>query len=261
MSSYNAIQAGVQLVKLYKTDAIVLRSKDCGEGNKILILYSREYGKLKVMAHGVTKPASRKRGSVQLFSRTNFLIHSGREIDSVSQCEVAEMFPAIREDLGSISRASYIAELVDAFTPEGEVNEPLFSLILATLRLLAVKDPELLIRAFEIKAAGLLGYSPVLDACAGCEAGLSQGPLYFSPSMGGVLCSSCSPGVPDAHSCTRGQVETLKILAAWAPARLHQLKVEEPVRKQLQSILRKYIRYHLEGELKSTVFLNLYGKA
>jgi DNA repair protein RecO (recombination protein O) len=213
------------------------------------------------MAHGVAKPSSRKRGSVQIFSRTNFLIHRGRELDSVSQCEVMEMFPAIRGDLGSISQASYIAELVDVFTPEGEGNETLFWLLLATLRLLAVKDPELLIRSFEIKAVGLLGYSPVLDVCAGCGAGLLQGPLAFSPACGGVLCSSCSPADPDAVSCTRGQVEILKILANWDPARLHQLKVEGPTRKQLQAILRKYIRYHLEGELKSAAFLTLYGKA
>jgi DNA repair protein RecO (recombination protein O) len=250
----------VQLVKLYKADAIVLRSRDCGEGNKILVLYSREYGKIRVIAHGVAKPSSRKRGAVQLFSRTNFLIHQGRELDSVSQCEVVEMFPALRGDLGSISRASYLTELVDVFTPEGEPSEPLFLLLLATLRLLAVKDPELLIRAFEVKAAGLLGYRPVLDVCAGCGEVL-QVPLSFSPAMGGVLCSACKPADPDAAPCSRGQVEILKILANWDPARLHQLKVEGSTRKQLQTMLQKYIRYHLEGELKSAAFLTLYGQA
>jgi DNA repair protein RecO (recombination protein O) len=151
-----------------------------------------------------------------------------------------------------------MAELVDSFTPEGEPNEPLFLLLLTTLRLLAEKDQELLIRAFEVKAAGLLGYRPVLETCAGCGAGLLQGPLAFSPAMGGVLCSACSQSDPDASSCNRGHVEVLKILANWAPARLHQLKVEETTRKQLQAMLQKFIRYHLEGELKSAAFLSRY---
>ncbi|MDD4238122.1 MAG: DNA repair protein RecO [Desulfotomaculaceae bacterium] len=246
-------------MKLYKADAIVLRSRDCGEGNRILVLYSREYGKIRVMAHGVAKPSSRKRGAVQLFSHTNFLIHHGRELDSVSQCEVVEMFPALRGDLGGISRASYMAELVDIFTPEGEPNEPLFLLLLTTLRLLAVKEPELLIRAFEIKAMGLLGYSPVLNACASCGAQL-QGPLSFSPAMGGVLCSTCNMVDPDTAPCNRGLVEILKILANWEPSRLHLLKVEGLTRKQLRTMLQKYIRYHLEGELKSAAFLSRYGQ-
>lgn len=251
----------MQFVKLYKADAIVLRSRDCGEGNKILGLYSREHGKLRVMAHGVAKPTSRKRGAVQLFSRTKFLIHRGRELDSVSQCEVVEMFPALREDLGSISRASYMAELVDAFTPEGEPNGPLFGLLLATLRLLSLKDPDLLVRAFEIKAAGLLGYSPVLNACAGCGGELVQGPLSFSPAAGGVLCGACSLIAPEASPCNRGQVEVLKTLANWEPARLHQLKVPEATMQQLQKMLQNYIKYHLEGELKSAAFLSLYSRS
>lgn len=244
-------------MKLYKADAIVLRSRDCGEGNRILVLYAREYGKLRVMAHGVAKPSSRKRGAVQLFSRTQFLIHRGRELDTVSQCEVVEMFPALREDLGSISRASYMAELVDAFTPEEEPNVPLFLLLLTTLRLLAVKDPELLTRAFEIRAIGLLGYSPVLDNCTVCGTKLLQGPLSFSPAMGGVLCGACSLADPEASLCNRGQLEVLKILANWDLTRLHQLKVGDATRKQLQKLLQNYIRYHLEGELKSTAFLSL----
>jgi DNA repair protein RecO (recombination protein O) len=242
-------------VKLYKADAIVLRSRDCGEGNRILVLYSREYGKLRAMAHGVAKPSSKKRGAVQLFSRTSFLLHRGRELDSVSQCEVLEMFPALRGDLGSISQASYIAELVDAFTPEGEPNGSLFLLLLATFRLLAVKDPELLIRAFEVKIAGLMGYNPVLEYCAGCG-GVVQGQLSFSPAMGGILCEACSPACPDGISCSRGQLEVLKILASWDPARLHQLKVDEATRKRLQQMLQSYLKYHLEGELKSAAFLS-----
>jgi hypothetical protein len=90
-------------MKLYKTEALVLRSRDCGRGDKLLILYSRELGKIKVMAHGAARPSSRKRGAVQLFTRANFLIRRGREMDSVSQCEGVEMFSYLREDLEKIS--------------------------------------------------------------------------------------------------------------------------------------------------------------
>lgn len=246
-------------MKLYKADAIILRSRDCGEGNRILVLYSREYGKLRVMAHGVAKLSSRKRGAVQLFSRSQFLIHRGRELDTVSQCEVVEMFSALREDLGSISRASYITELIDAFVPEGEPNGHLFLLLLATFRLLAIKDPELLVRAFEIKTVGLMGYMPLLDACAGCGSELLKGSLSFSPAMGGVLCEACSLNAPEAMPCNRGQLEVLKILTNWDQSRLHQLKVGQSTRKQLQKLLQNHIRYHLEGELKSAAFISLYG--
>ncbi len=242
-------------MKLYKTEALVLRSRDCGRGDKLLILYSRELGKIKVMAHGAARPSSRKRGAVQLFTRANFLIRRGREMDSVSQCEGVEMFSYLREDLEKISYASYLFELVDVFTPEGEASEPLYLLLLTTLRLMATEDLELLTRAFEIKAADYAGYHPVLETCANCR-GLLVGPLSFSPGMGGVLCGACGAAGPDALPCNRGLVEILKVLWRWHPSRLRQLKVDCQARLQLKNLLHEYLKYHLEQEFKSTAFLN-----
>lgn len=242
-------------MKLYKTEAVVLRARDCGGGDKLLILYSREYGKLKVIAHGASKPSSRKRGAVQLFSYTNFLLHRGRELDSVSQCEGVEMFSFLRGDLEKISYASYLAELVDALTPEGEPNEPLFYLLLETIRLMETDDAEILARSFEIKAAGFLGYRPVLEVCAQCR-GLLVGEPFFSPVQGGVLCETCGRADPGAAPCSRGVVETLKIFLSWPPAKLRQLKIGNPARKQIRKLLYEYLKYHLEQDLKSVAFLN-----
>lgn len=242
-------------MKLYKTEAVVLRARDCGDGDKLLILYSREYGKIKVMAHGVAKPSSRKRGAVQPFTHTKFLLHRGREIDSVSQCEGVEMFSFLRGDLEKISHASYLAELVEALTPEGEPHESLFTLLLATLRLMEAEDAEMLARAFEIRSVGLLGYRPVLETCAHCQ-GPIGGEVLFSPGLGGVLCKDCGLADPVAVPCSRGVVETLKILQNWHPSRLRQLKVERPARNQIKNLLYEYLKYHLERDLKSAAFLN-----
>lgn len=248
------------MMKLYKVEAVVLRARDCGNGDKLLTLYSREYGKMKVMAHGVAKPSSRKRGAVQLFTYTKFLLHRGRELDSVSQCEGVEMFSYLMGDLEKISHASYLAELVDALAPEGEPNEALFLLLLGTLRLMAEEDAELLTRAFELRSAGYMGYSPVLEACAHCQ-GPAGGQLFFSPVLGGVLCGTCAPVDPDAVPCNRGVVETMKILLNWHPARLRQLKVERPARNQIKNLLHEYLKYHLERDLKSAAFLNRFHPA
>ncbi|MDD2443106.1 MAG: DNA repair protein RecO [Desulfotomaculaceae bacterium] len=244
-------------MKLYKADAVVLRARDCGSGNKLLILYSREYGKIKVMAHGVSKPTSRKRGAVQPFTLTRFLIYRGRELDSVSQCEGVEMFSFLKGNLEMIGYASYLAELVDALTPEREPNANLFTLFLETLRLMAAGDIELLVRAFEIKAVGLIGYRPVLESCAQCLKPFST-EVFFSPCTGGVVCSACGPNVPDAAPCSRGVVETLKVLLSWPPARLPQIKVERRARNRIKYLLHEYLKYHLEQDFKSAAFLNKY---
>ncbi|MFX4263403.1 DNA repair protein RecO [Pelotomaculum propionicicum] len=246
-------------MKLYKVDAIVLRSIECGNGDKLLVIFSREHGKMKVMAHGVTKPSSRKRGSVQPFTYTKFLIHRGRELDSVSQCEGIEMFPFLRADLGIISYASYLAELVQCLIPEGEQNEPLFRLLLETMRLMKEREAEILTRSFELKAAGLMGYLPVLEACAHCGEP-PAGSLFFSAETGGVLCEACGAGDPRAVPVSRGMVETLKALLNWPQDRLRQLKISPADRKRIKTLLYDYLKYYLERDLKSASFINRFAE-
>ncbi|OPZ73648.1 MAG: DNA repair protein RecO [Firmicutes bacterium ADurb.Bin456] len=146
-------------------------------------------------------------------------------------------------------------ELVDALTPEGEPGEPLYLLLLTTLRLMAAEDLELLARAFEIKAADYAGYHPILENCANCQGSL-DGPLGFNPGLGGVLCGACGAAGTANLPCSRGLVEILKVLRRWHSSRLRQLKVDTQARTQLKYLLHEYLKYHLEQEFKSTTFLD-----
>jgi recombinational DNA repair protein (RecF pathway) len=66
--------------RLYRTEAIVLRRSDLGEADRLLTLYTPEWGKLRVIAKGVRKPTSRKSGHVELFTHSRLLIARGRNL-------------------------------------------------------------------------------------------------------------------------------------------------------------------------------------
>lgn len=241
-------------MRLYKVEGVVLRARDCGNADKLLILMTREQGKIKVMAHGAAKPASRKRGATQLFAHARFLLHRGRELDAISQAEVIEMFSFLRNDLERMVYASYLAELVDAFAPEGEPQPLLFNLLLAFMHLLSKNNGELLTAAFAMRILSLLGYRPLLEHCAACQ-GPAAGSLFFSPAAGGVLCAVCRPADPAAMPVNRGVLEMLKLLLSWSPAKLHRLKIDRAARHEIRRLLQAYIRYYLERDLKSATFL------
>ncbi len=248
-------------LKLYKTDAVVLRTINAREADLLLVLFSREYGKMRVMAHGARKPASRKRGFVQPFCHTRFLLHKGREMDSVSQCEGLELFPDLPKSMRTLGYASYLAELVENLTVEGEANENVFLLLLKAFRLLAQRDPEVLARAFEIKLASFLGYRPVLGRCAGCRRALAGAgaQVGFSAALGGVLCSSCTKETERVFLCHRGTVETLKLLLRWELGRLENLKVSTQARQEIKTVLENYIEYHLGYRGKAAEFFSSLG--
>lgn len=244
-------------MKLYKVKAIVLKSREMREADRILTIFSREQGKLRVVAHGVNKPASRKRGSVQPFCYTDFLLHRGREIDSVSQCQVLEMFSQLREDLTRLTYASYLAELVDSLTGEGESNQAVFALLLTCFARLAETggDPELVARSFEARLAVLLGYGPRLDVCVNCQS-IVKGQVAFSSSLGGLICQGCRTACSDAVLINRGALESLKLLLDREPSIALRLRPSQEMRRQLRQVLQHYLQYHMERNSKSMKFLD-----
>ena len=63
--------------RAFRTQAIILKRRDFGEADRILTVFTPAYGKLDVIAKGARKPTSTKTGHVELFTRTDMLIHKG----------------------------------------------------------------------------------------------------------------------------------------------------------------------------------------
>lgn len=244
-------------MKLYKADAIVLKARDMREADKLLTLYSYQHGKIRAVAHGVAKPSSRKRGAVQPFCYSKLLLYKGRELDSVSQAEVQEMFMELRMDLLRLSYAHYLCELVDGFVGEGEPQPELFTLLLTTMHLVNQGDVELAVRAFETKLLYLLGIGPQLTECTVCGGTVEGMKIKFSPVIGGVLCPACAGQDYGAWSVSRGTLEHLKLFYRWEMSRLRQLKVSPETREELRKVLQHYIQHHLERRIRSKDFIRI----
>src|SRR5512138_1662228 len=137
--------------RLYRTDAIILRRADFGEADRLLTVFTPQFGKVRLLAKGVRKTTSRKAGHVELFMLTDMLVAQGRTWDIISQAEIVEAYRNLREDLDKTSHAYYLAELLDRFTEEHDANAPLFELLALSLaRLSHVEDPFMALRFFEL---------------------------------------------------------------------------------------------------------------
>jgi DNA repair protein RecO (recombination protein O) len=107
-------------LRLHKTEAIVLKQMDLGEGDRIVTFYTPGQGKLRAVAKGIRKPKSRLAGHLEPLTRCRVLVHKGRELESVSQSETIESNLPLREDLRLLTSGVYMAELVERFTQEGQ---------------------------------------------------------------------------------------------------------------------------------------------
>lgn len=243
-------------IRIYRVSALVLRHRDLGEADQIVVLLSRERGKFSAVAKGVKRPRSKLAAGLQLFTHSRLLLASGQNLDIVSQCQIVRSFYHLREDLAQVAHASHLVELVDGFLQEREPVGQVFELLLWALDQLETgDDPELIARAFELKLMSALGYQPRLVSCASCGKELASGPLSFSPDLGGAVCSVCQDQSANSLQVSFPTLATAQQLVDARLAEIPQIELPPEVRQKLEQAIRMYIEYHLERQLRSSRFI------
>lgn len=134
----------------YKIRAISLKSRPFAEADKLVTLFSRERGKIRVVAKSARRVPSRLGGKVEGFTYADFFIAQGRSLDIISQCEVLETFQSLRDNAEALPVGFYLLKLVDSCTVEGQPYPELFELLLKGLTVLQEKkSPNLIANRFE----------------------------------------------------------------------------------------------------------------
>ncbi|AZR73145.1 DNA repair protein RecO [Anoxybacter fermentans] len=244
-------------MSLYKTEGVVLHQFELGEADKIITYYTRDRGKIRVVAKGVRRTLSSKASSTQLFTYADLLIYRGKSLDKLSQTSIKESFSKLREDLLRMAYGTYILDLVKELTVEEDPNEAMFVLLLKTLHLLMETDDlELITRIFEIRAMTLMGFRPVLDRCLECGGLISEDRLKFHPGSGGLVCSECGAKMSGRTvNISRGTVEIMKRFLISNYTQLMKLKLPEYAQRELEMVMELFVQYHLDHNLKSLDFL------
>ena len=145
----------------YSGEAIVLGRKNYGEADRIVSVYSKGYGRIALIAKGIRRPKSRKRGHLEIFSLLRFQAVSGHGIDLITEADITDDFKEIRKSLPKVSLAYYFMEVIVKITHENEQNIDLFNLILDSLNKLKTETRLKEFRLdFVLKLLTIMGYWP-----------------------------------------------------------------------------------------------------
>ena len=147
--------------RTYSSEAIILARKNYSEADRIIVIYSKDYGKLSLIAKSVRKTRSRKRGSIEVFSHIRFSAARTKSLDILTEAEIISSFPLIRKNLKKVAVAYYFTEVIGRLTNEGEKNERLFSHLLKYIHALRKETTLKKLReGFVKEAVIMLGYWP-----------------------------------------------------------------------------------------------------
>jgi DNA repair protein RecO (recombination protein O) len=236
--------------------ALVLRTTDWSETSRIATLWTREFGKVRVLAKGGRRLNSNFEIALDLLTvcAVVFLRKSSEGLDLLTEAQVGERFPRLRTSLPALYAAYYIAELLAEATEDYDPHPELFDATLAALRDLGDAGPHTGPRlvAYELTWLHELGYSPALDACAACGKQVGGRPV-FSAAAGGVVCSACAP-----HQRERRPIKA-DTLAALRTLRQDGESWRRPwgaaVRAELRQLLGPYVTYRIGRRLRTLPYL------
>lgn len=241
--------------KIYRTEALVLKRMNLGEADRIVTLYTPGYGKIRAVAKGIRRPGSKLGGHLELLTRSNLMMARGQNLDIITQSQAIDNFLPLKEDLWRTGLAFYVLELIDRFTEEGIENYTVYKLLVDTLGwLTSAKDGELVLRFFELRLLALMGYMPRLDKCVKCGEVRETG-TTFSYGAGGVICHQCGLNEIRGTEISIPGIKALRFLQENPYTVAGRLKLNENLRIELTQLLKGYIRYILERDLKSVEFL------
>lgn len=236
-----------------KAKGIVLRQTEFGESNRMLTVFTREYGIIRSAVYGAKSIKSGKGAACQVFSYSEFeLRKNAGDIYTVSAVSPIESFFALSEDIVKFSLSAYFAELIQSTLGESNPDEAILRLYLNTLYALCNNGLEVKKAkcVFEMRLMSLLGYRPQLTKCVRCDN--IKEIVAFSAIDGGLLCKNCRVGGIDIGKAT---CDALYYIITAEDKKIFSFTVSDEVLEKIGKISEEYTKVQLESELKSLLYL------
>lgn len=241
-------------MKDYQTEAILLAARDWSGADRVVTLFSNEYGKLSALAYGARNAKSRLAGVLQPFSHVDVAIQPGKSIDTIKQCELKQSFREIREDLTVMAYASFLAEIVNELWPEREPDPLVFTLLIGAFKLITRRNPRIVALAAAWQLLALAGFTPQLDRCVICQAECSP-PSGFNPEAGGMVCTSCDSQKNTVFSLQHKNFFEQLLSLDWEEP--GHFTVTGGTLTSTEQILNSFLAYRMEKPLKSLSFIQM----
>ncbi|HID0758330.1 DNA repair protein RecO [Clostridium botulinum] len=242
-------------MSLYKTRAVVIKTQEFKEADKLVWLYTEKLGKITAIAKGAKKNRSKYLSNTSPFCYGECVLYKGKSLFNLSEVQLIDSFQDFLRDLDTLTYGSYFCELIDICTEEKESNRELFQELVKSLFLIKNKviDIEILARAFEMKVLKYTGYALNFNYCLECGRKIETTNYISLQSLGGI-CSYCNK--VNGIGVTYATYNILKYIYETPLEELYKLSVDTETKKDIYKILNIIINQNYLKKPKSLQILN-----
>ena len=203
---------------VFETEALILRSYNLAEADKIVVCLSRSAGLIRGVAKGCRKLKNRFGAALEPFTVVNLTYYEkeNQELVSFRQVEILKSRFNLSSNASILTGFAYMGDLLLDFSPPHQANDNLFRMALACFEAASdtPSDLDAVLRYFEVWLLKLEGFLPDLRVCANCQRAFSVDEVVYLGSDLSLRCFERSNGRGGAVSKRlRAHLRTIEKLA------------------------------------------------
>lgn len=231
---------------LVLANGIITRYTNYKENDRIVSIFTVEYGRIDAKARGCRKAQSPLLPAVQPFVYGEYELFRSQDKWTVNRASVSEAFYPIREDITKFAIASSMLQLAHEAANTEQPNEALFSLLYHSLSYLSYGtiDPDDLILVYLLRFMNTIGFRPSIISCASCGRDIrGDASLFYSARKGGAVCAACASGDTPVSKTV---LEVMRRILILDDAELQRVVLNDPLRRALRKMLIPQVTLMLE---------------
>jgi DNA repair protein RecO (recombination protein O) len=235
-----------------KTLSLVTRSMNWRETSKIITLFTREEGRVDVIAKGARKKNNLYQGVIETLNLVEVLIYYSprRELQLLGKVSLEDSFHGIRSNLEKTAYAFSIVELINIFFIQADSEPVFFDFLHYIIKFIEKNDKnEIAFWYFILKLTSFLGFRPQWARCHQCGNTNVNENIYFSFRDGAVFCRKCKNEVLEKQRLDMPLMKYLEQLQKVHYKKLDQVKMPENKYSNYTNFLLEYLRYHTDQKL------------
>lgn len=243
-----------------KTEAIVIRQADFSESSRVVTFYTREFGKVPLLAKGAKRLKGAFASSLDLLSACDivFIRKSSGSLGILTEANLNRRFQNTGRELLRLYGGFYIAELLEGLNEEYDPHPGLYTATLASLRRLddAARSPRLAIILFELALLREIGHLPNFETCLKCDRPTSEGaPFAYWVSQGGLLCRNCQTREYKQNRLGLESVRRLRELSE--PDPIEPDRLDDNVLREMSNVTTSAVTYDLGRRPRTLRYLQM----
>jgi len=254
----------------YTTTGIVLKRRDYQENDRLFCLYTKDYGKIDILAKGTKKIASKLNSYMEPFYLVKLMIAKGKVFDKLANCDIIKTYDNLRNDqtLLGFGLINYLAEGTDGLISGQTMKADKFNLLAEVLDVLEreiINDLEdkndrlsFIANIYFVKLLVLLGCQPEIQRCVMCHKGILLPQNVFDFVKGGLVCEKCKKIclIEDYIMVSDTVIKLLQLAKEKSLDFFVTLSVHSNELKEFNKVSEKLIMVNLEKPLKTFEFLD-----